>query len=209
VKEQQPGAESELARELLAGNTDAFDEFVSVFQGKIFQYSYVMCGHREDAEEVAQETLMKVFESFDQLREPEHVKSWVFRIARNNCLMKRRKSLFAPAAEVSLDEPLRGHGGDSRERHLDVADHAEAPDARAFRGEVRQVLDAAIRRLSPTHRAVVLLRDVEDLSTEETADILDVSVDVVKMRLHRARLSLREHLQGHLDASDSRLQVSR
>ena len=63
-----------------------------------------MCGQREDAEEVAQDTLLKVFENFAQLREPEHVRSWVFRIARNACLMKRRKSVFAPVQELSLDE---------------------------------------------------------------------------------------------------------
>ena len=65
-----------------------------------------MCGSPEDAEEVAQETLFKVFESFDQFREPERVRAWVFRIARNACLMQRRKSVFAPAHELSLDEML-------------------------------------------------------------------------------------------------------
>ena len=68
-----------------------------------------MCGQREDAEEVAQETLLRVFESFDRLREPERVRSWVFRIARNACLMKRRKSAFAPSRELSLDEFLQLH----------------------------------------------------------------------------------------------------
>ena len=86
----------ELARQLLAGEPEAFDRFVGHFRSKIFQYSWMMCGHREDAEEVAQETLLKVFENFEQLREPERVRSWVFRIAKNACLMKRRKSVFAP-----------------------------------------------------------------------------------------------------------------
>ena len=66
-----------------------------------------MCGHREDAEEVAQETLLKVFESIDQLRDPSRLKSWVFRIAKNECFMKRRKSVFAPKAELSLDDQNR------------------------------------------------------------------------------------------------------
>jgi RNA polymerase sigma-70 factor (ECF subfamily) len=191
-------AEVQLARELLAGETGAFERFVSVFQMKIFTYSYLMCGQREDAEEVAQETLLKVFENFDQLREPEHVKSWVFRIARNNCLMKRRKSLFAPTEEVSLDELVSDPGGAGQRPRLEVADTAETPDARAFRRELREELDAAIRRLPPTYRAVVLLRDVEELTTEETAEILDVSMDVVKTRLHRARLALRDQLAPRL-----------
>ena len=94
-----------LARQLLAGDADAFDRFVDLFRSRIFQYSFLMCGQREDAEEVAQETLLKVFENIDQLREPERVKAWVFQIAKNACLMMRRKSIFAPREEISLDEP--------------------------------------------------------------------------------------------------------
>jgi len=82
---------------LLAGEPEAFERFVEHFRSKVFRYSWLMCGQPEDAEEVAQETLLKVFESIAQLRQPEHVRSWVFRIARNACLMQRRKILFAPA----------------------------------------------------------------------------------------------------------------
>src|SRR6201993_4048511 len=99
----RPG-ETELARALLAGETDAFEKFVEHFRSKIFHYSWLMCGQPEDAEEVAQETLLKVFENFDQLREPERVRSWIFRIAKNACLMQRRKSVFAPAHELSIEE---------------------------------------------------------------------------------------------------------
>src|SRR5450759_1493566 len=80
-------AETELARALLAGESHAFERFVEHFRSKVFHYSWLMCGSPEDAEEVAQETLLKVFESFDQLREPDRVRAWVFRIARNVCLM--------------------------------------------------------------------------------------------------------------------------
>ena len=129
--------EIELARELLAGNPAAFDRFVEHFRSKIFQYSWLMCGHREDAEEVAQETLLKVFENFDQLREPERVRSWVFRIARNACLMKRRKSVYAPAQELSLDEflPAMHHDGDQVK--IEIADWSGLPDAQVLRSELR------------------------------------------------------------------------
>ncbi len=138
--------------------------------------------------------------NFDQLREPERVKSWVFRIARNNCLMKRRKSLFAPSEEISMDAMVDDGSGTGTRPRVEPVDSAEKPDMRAFRGEMRDALEAAIRRLPPNHRAVVLLRDIEELSTEETAEILDLSVDVVKARLHRARLALREDLAPHLAA---------
>jgi len=96
--------ETELARRLVTGDDKAFDRFVEHFRAKIFQYSWLMCGQREDAEEVAQDTLLKVFENFDQLREPERVRPWIFRIARNACLMQRRRSVFAPPHELSLAE---------------------------------------------------------------------------------------------------------
>ena len=190
----------ELARGLLEGSAGAFEHFVSAYRTKLFNYSFMMCGQREDAEEVAQETLLKVFESFDQLREPERLKSWVFRIARNYCLMKRRKSVFAPDAEISLDEvrPAKS-GGDAMK--LEIADWSALPEMAAANAELRDVLSAAVRGLPDLYRAVFLLRDVEELSTDDTAQILDVSVDVVKTRLHRARLALRQTLDQHLRTS--------
>src|SRR5579863_4490246 len=106
--------ESELARRLTAGEPESFDRFIEHFRPKIFQYSWLMCGDREDAEEVAQDALVKVFQNLDQLREPERVRTWVFRIAKNACLMKRRKSVFAPSRELSLDEflPVRDGSGE-------------------------------------------------------------------------------------------------
>lgn len=192
--------EVDLARQLVAGNLEAFDRFVEGFRTKLFQYSFLMCGQREDAEEVSQETLLKVFENLDQLREPERVRSWVFRIAKNACLMKRRKSVFAPVRELSLDEfiPSADHRGG--ERKLDIADWSALPDAQALRSELRDVLQEAISELPDIYKSVLLLRDVEELTTQETAQVLDVSDAVVKTRLHRARLAVRQKLDGYLKA---------
>jgi len=182
-------AEAELARSLAAGQPQAFDRFVEHFRSKVFHYSWLMCGQPEDAEEVAQETLLKVFASIDQLREPERVRAWVFRIARNACLMQRRKSIFAPAHESSLDElPAIGETPDS----------AEAPDRALLKDELRAVLDRMILELPTAYRAVVVLRDLEELSTEETAEILGLKPDAVKTRLHRARLAMRQTLDCYL-----------
>jgi RNA polymerase sigma-70 factor (ECF subfamily) len=130
--------ESELARQLIAGETGAFDRFVEYFRPKIFQYSWLMCGHREDAEEVAQETLLKVFESGDQLREPEKIRSWVFRIAKNACLMKRRKSIFAPARELSLDELMPAEHRHGDRVRIEIADWSALPDGKALQSEMRE-----------------------------------------------------------------------
>ncbi|HUJ22059.1 MAG TPA: sigma-70 family RNA polymerase sigma factor [Bryobacteraceae bacterium] len=192
--------EIELARQLLDGKPEAFDRFVAHFRSKIFNYSRLMCGHREDAEEVAQETLLRVFENFGQLREPEHVRAWVFRIAKNACLMKRRKSVFAPEQELSLDElmPARSEKGDSAK--LEIADWSNLPENHVLRAELQRVLDDAITEMPEIYRSVMLLRDVEELSTEETAQILDLNPDAVKTRLHRARLFARRKLDGYLRA---------
>jgi RNA polymerase sigma-70 factor (ECF subfamily) len=188
----------DLARELLAGSEEAFTEFVRSFRTRLANYTFLMCGHREDAEEVAQETLLKVFESIDRLREPERLKSWVFRIARNECLMKRRKSVFAPTMELSLDElkPNRSEDG----RGIEIADWSALPDDLLLNAELRAALTDGIRNLPEIYRAVVLLRDVEELSTEETAEVLDVSADTVKTRLYRGRLALRKSLDAFLRA---------
>jgi RNA polymerase sigma-70 factor (ECF subfamily) len=183
--------ESRLARDLLAGSPEAFDRFVAAFRPRIFQYSWLMCGDREDAEEVAQETLLRVFDSFDHLRDPDRVRAWVFRIAKNVCLMKRRKSVFAPARELSLDDVLPAA----------QRDHRPLPDRELMRGEMSAALHRAISGLPELYRAVIILRDIEELSTEETAQLLDVQTDVVKTRLHRARLALRQKMEEYLHAT--------
>jgi RNA polymerase sigma-70 factor (ECF subfamily) len=190
--------EVELARDLLAGKADAFDRFVEVFRSKIFQYALMMCGHREDAEEVAQDTLFKVFENFDQLREPQRVRAWVFRIARNACYMKRRKSVFAPTQELSIEDFLPHSEQDGGHRRLEIADWSALPDDQVLRSELRDVIQKAIQGLPEIYRAVILLRDVEELSTDEAAQVLDISPESVKTRLHRARLAVRQKLDGYL-----------
>lgn len=181
----EPHDEEQLARALLAGETDAFEKFVEHFRSKVFRYSWLMCGSPEDADEVAQETLLKVFQSFDQLREPEHVRSWVFRIARNVCLMQRRKSVFAPTEELLVDD-------------LPLADASEPADSRLLQSELRAVIERIVMELPPIYRSVVLLRDLEGLSTEETAQVLDIATDVVKTRLHRGRAAMRQKLDCYV-----------
>ncbi len=184
----------------MAGEPEAFDRFVEHFRAKIFHYSRLMCGHREDAEEVAQETLLRVFENFDHLREPERVRSWVFRIAKNACLMKRRKSVFAPSQELSLDEflPAMNHAGGRAK--IEIADWSRLPDRQLLEGEMKDVLARAIGGLPENYRAVIVLRDMEELSTLETAQVLDLTEDVVKTRLHRARLAVRREVDEYLRA---------
>lgn len=190
--------EVELARDLLAGNEQAFDRFVDVFGSKLFRYSFLVCHQREDAEEITQEALLKVFQSLHQLREPERIRSWVFRVARNACLMKRRKSVFAPERELSLDDLRPSLSGEDGRRTIEIADWSNLPDEQLLQGELKQKVQAAIAGLPEIYRMVILLRDMEELSTSETAEVLDINEDLVKTRLHRARLAVRKELDQFL-----------
>jgi RNA polymerase sigma-70 factor (ECF subfamily) len=183
------GNEIELARRLIEGDESARESFIETFQKKVFQYSYLSCGQREDAEEVAQETLLKVWEHFDELREPEHVKTWVFQIARNVCLTRRRRSTYAPCEELSIEKvPTEWQGG--------LADKGDLPEDVTYQHELRKLLARAIHGLPEKYRSVVVMRDLEEMSIEETAGILGVNEGVVKTRLKRARGLMRKKLEG-------------
>jgi RNA polymerase sigma-70 factor (ECF subfamily) len=112
--------------------------------------------------------------------------------------MKRRKSVFAPVRELSLDEFIPSMDNRGGERKLEIADWSALPETQLLRSELRDVLQQAISELPEIYKSVLLLRDVEELSTEETAQVLDVSEDVVKTRLHRARLAVRQKLDQYL-----------
>ncbi len=183
------GEEIELAERLIAGDGTARERFIETFQQKVFQYSYLSCGQREDAEEVAQETLLKVWEHFDELREPEHVKAWVFQIARNVCLTRRRRSEYAPNEELSIDKvPAEWQGG--------LADRRSLPEDVTYQHELRKLLARVIHGLPEKYRSVVVMRDLEEMSIEETAGILGVNESVVKTRLKRARGLLKKKLEA-------------
>jgi RNA polymerase sigma-70 factor (ECF subfamily) len=191
-------SDAELAHDLLTGNEEAFTQFVNAFHARLSHYSFLMCGQREDAEEVAQETLIKVFESIDELRDPGRLKAWVFRIAKNECLMKRRKSAFAPKTELSLDELRPRADGEGHMAGIEIADWDSLPDNLLLDSELQSALMTSIQQLPETYRSVVLLRDVEGLSTNETAEVLELTPDTVKTRLHRGRLALRQYMDLYL-----------
>jgi RNA polymerase sigma-70 factor (ECF subfamily) len=174
-----------------AGEDRAFDRFVDRFGGRIFAFGLRMCGHREDAEDVFQDTLIAVFRKIRTLKEPGALTTWLYRIVANTCWTKRRKSKFAPEEELSLEDLLPRNGIVEEGPVLPTG-----PEDSLYRRELTDAFENAIRDLSPEYRVVWLMRDVEGLSTEETALALDLGISNVKMRLHRARLMLRQRLAG-------------
>jgi RNA polymerase sigma-70 factor (ECF subfamily) len=174
------------------GDGRAFGELVRRYEGKIFRLAQHVTQNREDAEDVLQETFLKAYEHLDQFQGAAKFYTWIVRIAVNQALMKLRRR--RTDRSVSLDEAI-DTGEDTIVR--EVAAWDENPEQRFSRAELGEILDTAIQGLEPPYRSVFVLRDIDELSTEETADALGLSIPAVKSRLLRARLQLREKLTRH------------
>jgi RNA polymerase sigma-70 factor, ECF subfamily len=181
--------ESVLVAQAREGDALAFGELARRYQGKIFRLAQHITQNREDAEDVLQETFLKAYEHLDQFKGDSKFYTWIVRIAVNQSLMKLRRRKTDKS--VSLDEQI-DTGEDTVVR--EIAAWGEDPEQRFSREELGEILDSAIQDLEPLYRSVFVLRDIEELSTEETAEALGLSIPAVKSRLLRARLQLRERL---------------
>ena len=181
--------ESALVAKAREGDLAAFNELVNSYSRKIFRLAKHITQNEEDAEDVLQETFLKAFEHLGDFQGQSKFYTWIVRIAVNESLMKLRKR--KSDRSVPLDEPV-DTGEDTVVREIAVWD--ENPEQKYSREELGQILDEAVQGLRPAFRTVFVLRDIEELSTEETAEALGISVPAVKSRLLRARLQLREKL---------------
>jgi len=172
-----------------SGDAAAFAELVQHYDRKIFRLAKNITQNDEDAEDVLQETFMKAYEHLSGFQRNSKFYTWIVRIAVNEALMKLRKRRSGKI--VSLDEPLET-GEEEVKREIAVWEGN--PEERYSQEELRRILDEAVDSLKPDFRTVFALRDIEELSTEETAEALGISVPAVKSRLLRARLALREKL---------------
>lgn len=183
------GNEAELITRLKAGEQRAYAQLVEENAGRIYRLVLRLVGNESDAEDVLQETFLSAFKSIDQFHEQASLSTWLYRIATNAALMRLRRK---EPVQVSVDEPVESEDGDLIPRQF--FDFCCLPEEDLLRDEARAEMARAIEELSPALRSVFVLRDIEGLSTEETAQALDLSVSAVKSRLMRARLKLRERL---------------
>jgi RNA polymerase sigma-70 factor (ECF subfamily) len=183
--------EAQLVSAAKAGRVAAFEELVNRYERKIFRLGMNITQNREDAEDVMQDAFLKSYQNLDQFQGNSRFYTWLVRIAVNEALMKLRKRR---PNQVSLDEPLMG---DDDFVFRDIEDWGPSPEQRFAQTELNEILSHAIGELDPIFRVVFLLRDVEGISTEETAQIVGISVAAVKSRLLRARLKLRQNLNKH------------
>lgn len=181
--------DADLVARLQAGDQAAYAQLVEEHAGKIYRLALRLMGNEADAEDVLQETFLSAFKSMDRFEARSSLSTWLYRIASNASLMRLRRK---EPEQVSVDEPLERDDGELIPRQL--FDFCCLPEEDLLRDEARAELNRAIDELPPSLRSVFVLRDIEGLSTEETAEALDLSVSAVKSRLMRARLKLRERL---------------
>jgi RNA polymerase sigma-70 factor, ECF subfamily len=174
------------------GDADAFEQLVKRYDRKLFRIAQHITHNREDAQDVVQEAFLKVFRKLTQFQENSQFSTWLLRITVNESLMKLRKQ--RSTREASLDEDL--HSNEPLAA-FELVDWAPNPQQLYGGSELRNILRNALQELPPSLRVVFALRDVEGLSTEQTAEVLELTRDAVKARLWRARLQLRQRLSKY------------
>ena len=182
--------EHRLIEQFRKRSSDAMEGIVSRYEQSLYNFGLRMCGQKEDAEDIIQETFLSAFRYLDDFREETRLKNWLFKIAANACYRKRRRKKCEPEHELSLESLL----GDGAGGQYDIPDWSEDPAENLFRSELKEIINEAVLSLPPKYRMSFTLRDMEGFSTEEAADIMGVTPQAVKTRLHRARLFLRDNI---------------
>ncbi|HOX27106.1 MAG TPA: sigma-70 family RNA polymerase sigma factor [Candidatus Krumholzibacteria bacterium] len=167
------------------GDELAWEQLVSRYQARVCSVAYTYTGSEEEALDVAQEVFVRVWRRLDTCREPERLGAWLLQIARNACLdhLRRRKAR-PPAQDLPADELFT------------LADPGRRPDAGIDQEDQRHVLERAMQRLSPISREAILLKDIQELTLEDMATMLDLPIGTVKSRCSRARVELAKVVAG-------------
>lgn len=186
----------DLIQAINSGQTEKFHDLVKRYESKLYNFSLRMCRDRSDAEDMIQDTFLNVFKYLKNFRYESKFKNWLYKVAASTCIKKRRKSKFAPEKELSLDEFLPN---EEAEKPDHIPEWALLPLDKLLNDELRDKINETILTLPKKYRLVMVLRDLEGFSTDETAQILNLSPSNVKVRLHRARLYMRDKLKGYFE----------
>ena len=180
--------------ELQTGNPDSMERALALLQQTTFSFSMKVCGHRQDAEDTAQETLLRTVPKLAQFDSPEALAVWLYKVARSRCLMSRRRGKFAPRQTLSLDDLVP----DRSQLDALTTSREVGPEQQLLRDENREDLQRAVLKIPPDYRMVLVLHDMEEFSTGEVARITGLREGTVRVRLHRARVFLRNQLARKL-----------
>ncbi len=192
-------AERSLVERLQAGDAEALEMLMERYSARVYRLAYAITRSAGDAEEVVQDVFLSVFRNVRGFQGRAAMGTWLYRVTTNTALNKRRGKRLE--VETSLDEWLPAYKPDGHregDRAFLLADWSQTPESAFLSGEVRAELERALDTLPERYRAVLVLRDVEGLSSEETSAVLAESVPAVKSCLHRARMVLRERLTRRL-----------
>lgn len=185
--------DEDLVIQAQAGDEAAFAELVHRHEHRVYTLALRMLRNPADAEDALQDTFISALNGLKNFRREATFATWLYRIAYNATLMRLRK----PPAAASLDEAMER---DENAMPRELTDWSHDPEAALLNKETREAMDAAVAALPETLRSIFLLRDVDGLSTEEAAAVLNISIEATKVRLHRARLALRDKLSNYFSA---------
>jgi RNA polymerase sigma-70 factor (ECF subfamily) len=189
--------EEEFSLEALQNGDQAeFAKVVGAYSGYIYRLALKMVNNPQDAEDILQETFIKAYDAFPKFEGRSKVSTWLYRIATNEALMFLRSKDPTP---ISVEQPYPQEQ-EATPKPLEIVDWCCLPEDEMLTDEVRQYLSKSVEELSDALKATFVLRDIEKLSTKETADVLGISESAVKTRLHRARMQLRENLSHYFKA---------
>jgi RNA polymerase sigma-70 factor, ECF subfamily len=184
------------AGELLRRNTpESVNEAVALLQNTVYSFSMKVCGHPEDAQDTTQEVLYRSLAHLAKINDPQALAVWLYTVTRNRCWRMRRKPANAPTQTISLDELMP----DDAELGRLLQDAGENPEGELLRAEQHSQLHQALLRIPALLRIVLVLHDMEELSTEQVAQILGLQPGTVRVRLHRARLAVRKEMRRTTD----------
>ena len=180
---------------LKSGNPEDVEQALETLQEVVYGFGMKVCGVREDAEDTAQETLIRLARQLKEFPDARALAVWLYKVAKTQCLMSRRKSKFAPAQMLSLDALMPRESGAAAPA---VKSWEVTPEEIVLNKELRSKLKDAVLALPKPYRLVLILRDMEQLDTREVAEVMGISEETTKMRLHRARVFLRNALAGYV-----------
>ncbi len=185
-----------LVKKSQSGDVESFELLISSYDKRAYNIAYRVMGNEEDAKDMAQEALLRIFRSIKDFKGQSSFSTWLYRIVTNVCLdeLRRRKN----EKYVSMDSTIQT---DSGELHMELCSDKETPESVYERVEQRELIKSAISELNEDYRSVIVLRDIQGFSYEEISNILDCSLGTVKSRINRARNMLRERLKSSVELS--------
>ncbi len=184
--------EAHLARLALKGDQQAFAEIVGLYQDKLYHMAYRMLSSRQEAEDVVQDTFLRVYKNLDRYDDTMKFSTWIYRIATNLCIdrLRKRKPSYSLDAETTEHEGLDGYSM--------IPSDNRTPESETLLSEMQATVHKAIDNLPAKYKSVMVLRYLQDLSLQEIGDVLDMPVTTVKTRVHRGREFLRKRLERHI-----------